>query len=57
MRRLESDKHMNFPVLGGSASEEVENDKTLAVTDIKFVFVILLLSQSKQDLTDLSKIK
>lgn len=55
-RRLESDKHKNFSVLGGSASE-VENYKTLVVTGIKFVFVILLLSQSKQDLTDLSKIR
>lgn len=44
---------MNLPVLGGSASEEVENNETLVVTDIKFVFVILLLSQSKQDFTDL----
>ena len=43
---------MNFPVLGGSASE-VENDKTLVVTDTRFLFVVLPLSQSKQDLTDL----
>ena len=58
-RRLESDNHMNFLMLGGSASEERswEWRNSFAVIDIKFGFVILFLSQNKEDLTDISKIR